>query len=227
MAWSIFGKKKKEKNPNEEIDKLHRTLEMLDKRERVLQKKIDQETDKAKQCLSKKNKSGAMVAMKRKKAYEEQVSRLNNQRFNIEQMQMKLEEATINMETYSAQRNGSQAIKGIYGNMTASKVDEEMDNVRDTFEDANEIGNAISESFDTGMGMDEDDLEDELNNLEQETLDEQMLNMKSGSNVPSHDVKSKEGSKQQSEQSGESEQQEQKPSNVDDELAALEADLNA
>lgn len=217
MAWSIFGKKKEKKKPNEELEQMHRTLEILEKRERVLQKKIDQEVEKAKACLAKKNKSGAMVAMKRKKAYESQIERLNNQRFNIEQIQMKLEEATIDMETFNAQRNGAEAIKGVYGNTTASKVDEDMDKVRDTIEDANEIGQAISESFGFGMEMDEDDVMDELNMLEQEELDKQMLDM---NNVPSHQVESK----QKAPSSTEPEKQKQPA--VDDELAALEAELN-
>jgi charged multivesicular body protein 4A/B len=53
--------------------------------------------------------------MKKKKTYEQQLERLNAQQMNMETMLMKLEEATIDMETLKSQKKGADTIKKIYG----------------------------------------------------------------------------------------------------------------
>lgn len=60
MAWkNMFGKKKA--SPQSAVppmEKLKETLDILDKRERFLSKKIEEEIAKAKEMLHKKNKNG-------------------------------------------------------------------------------------------------------------------------------------------------------------------------
>lgn len=54
----LFGKKKVTPTPRESIAKLRETLDMLEKREQFLQKKVDQQTQEAKKYMQQKNKRG-------------------------------------------------------------------------------------------------------------------------------------------------------------------------
>ena len=77
---------------------LHKqTLEMLGKRENLLQKKMQQELLKAKEFNSKGNKRAALQCLKRKKLYEQQAENLANH-------QLKLEEQVIMLEVRRRRR---------------------------------------------------------------------------------------------------------------------------
>lgn len=54
----LFGKKKQAPPPKESIAKLRETLDMLEKREQYLQKKMDKEVGEAKKFMAQKNKRG-------------------------------------------------------------------------------------------------------------------------------------------------------------------------
>jgi charged multivesicular body protein 4 len=54
----LFGSKKKAPAPKESIAKLRETLDMLEKREQFLQKKMDKEVAEAKKFMQQKNKRG-------------------------------------------------------------------------------------------------------------------------------------------------------------------------
>ena len=68
----LFGSKKKSPSPKESIAKLRETLDMLEKREQFLQKKIEQQTNDAKKFMQQKNKRGnkknlIIICLKKKK----------------------------------------------------------------------------------------------------------------------------------------------------------------
>ncbi|KAI3860102.1 hypothetical protein MKX03_033802, partial [Papaver bracteatum] len=56
MFTRIFRKPKKEPDALSTLDKLHETLEMLEKKESLLLKKVSAEVDKAKEFSKAKNK---------------------------------------------------------------------------------------------------------------------------------------------------------------------------
>jgi charged multivesicular body protein 4 len=180
----MFGKKADATpSPNAQIQKLGDTLEVIEKREEVLNKKIDQEVAKAREATKKGNKTVALTHLKRKKQYEEQANKLAAQRQNIEVMQMKMEEAAMNMETLKAQKEGAKAIQNMYGKTTIDKVDADMDKVREVMENANDISEAIAQP----MGVDDlltDELEEEFAQLEQEQIDKEILGIE-GQGMPS------------------------------------------
>jgi charged multivesicular body protein 4 len=94
-----------------------------------------------------------------------------------------IESANINKETLDAMSNASKAMKGIHGDLTVDKVDQVMEDLRDQ----HAVGEEIAEALTAGAGangVDEDELDEELAELQQEALDERML--KTGS-VPVHD----------------------------------------
>lgn len=69
---NLFGKKKAAPPPNpaEAIMKLRGTMETLTKREAYIQKKIELMVSEAKGKMARKDKNGALFALKKKKMYE-------------------------------------------------------------------------------------------------------------------------------------------------------------
>merc|ERR1719414_135151 len=71
----------------------------------------------------------------------------------------------------------AKALKAAHKNMNVDDVHDLMDDVAEQQEIANEISDAISAPVGFGNDVDEDDLMAELEELEQETLDEQLLDV--------------------------------------------------
>lgn len=182
----LFGKKKTTPSPQESIHRLRETIEMLTKREEFLEKKIEKELQIAKQNAS-KNKRVAMMALKRKKAYEVQVQKLSGARMTIESQLMAIEGATVNLETINAMREGAAALQGIHGSMSIDTVDNTMDQIREQMDIATEISDAIAQPL--GDPVDEDELEAELAELEAENLDEQLLTLNAPTTVSASPVR--------------------------------------
>eukprot|EP01116_Phalansterium_solitarium_P003312 TRINITY_DN14137_c0_g1_i1.p1 TRINITY_DN14137_c0_g1~~TRINITY_DN14137_c0_g1_i1.p1 ORF type:complete len:221 (+),score=31.18 TRINITY_DN14137_c0_g1_i1:143-805(+) len=170
----LFGSKKKAPPPKESIAKLRETLDMLEKREGFLQKKADAEIANAKKFMQQKNKRAALMCLKRKKTYEAQMEKLSGARMTIETQVMALEGANVNMETIKAMKAGAASLKGIHQDMNIDQVDDVMDDIREQMDLATEISDAISQPL-GGEVYDEDELLNELEELEQESLDEQFL----------------------------------------------------
>jgi charged multivesicular body protein 4 len=122
------------------------------------------------------------MALKRKKAYEDQVNKISGSRLTLETQVMAIENANVNLETMNAMKAGADAMKQIHGKLylelirDIDKVDTTMDDIRDQMDLANEISEAISQPVGFGNEFDEDELNQELEDLEQEELDQQLLN---------------------------------------------------
>lgn len=158
------------------IQRLNEALENLEKRENHVQKKVDKEQADAKRMVKAKNKKGAMMALKRKKMYEDQLTKMYNTRVTIENQKMALENANFNKELMNAMAQGAQALQSVNNDMSIDKVDETMDNIQEQMDLANEISDAIQQPV--GVGFDDDDeLEAELAELEAEDLDDTLLSV--------------------------------------------------
>ncbi|KAI1889147.1 hypothetical protein AGOR_G00176080 [Albula goreensis] len=149
-------------SPQEAINKLRETEEMLTKKQEYLEKKIEQEIATAKRNGT-KNKRAALQALKRKK--------------------QALENANTNTEVLKNMGFAAKAIKGVHQNMDLDKIDSLMQDITEQQEVAQEICDAISRPF--GEQFDEDELLAELEELQQEELEESMKNMGRLPSVPS------------------------------------------
>nr|ABK25790.1 unknown [Picea sitchensis] len=107
MFSRLFGRPKEEANPISTLDKLNETLEMLEKKEKVLQKKIQAEVEKARDFTRAKNKKAAIQCLKRKRLYEVQIEQLGNYQLRIHDQMIMLEGAKATTETVAALRTGS------------------------------------------------------------------------------------------------------------------------
>ncbi|KZS98030.1 Snf7-domain-containing protein [Sistotremastrum niveocremeum HHB9708] len=172
---SYFGGRRDTKQgARDAIVQLRQQLQMLEKKEDHLQKKIDEEVKKAK-ANAVSNKAVATAALRRKKAHEQELTRLSGTRLQLEMQVNTLESANLNAETMAAMKRGADALKAIHGNLSMNKVDATMDQINEQRELANEISEAISNPLNAGIDLDEDELKDELAELEREELDERLM----------------------------------------------------
>ena len=61
--------------------------------------------------------SGALFALKRKKMFEAEVMKLQGAKITLEGQVNALESAVVNIETFQAMKRGTDALKGIRGNL--------------------------------------------------------------------------------------------------------------
>jgi charged multivesicular body protein 4 len=116
----------------------------------------------------------AKAALRRKKAFEHQLEQTSAQMMTVEREVSSIETANINKETLDAMKNASTAMKSIHGGLTIDKVDQVMEDLRDQHAVGEEIAEALTQGA-SSTGIDEDELDEELAELQQEALDERML----------------------------------------------------
>ncbi|KAG8376091.1 hypothetical protein BUALT_Bualt09G0027400 [Buddleja alternifolia] len=175
MFSRILGKPKQETNALTTLDKLNETLEMLEKKEGVLQKKAYAEVEKAKDYTRAKNKRAAIQCLKRKKLYEEQIGQLANFQLRIHDQMIMLEGAKATTETVDALRSGAAAMKSMAKATNIDDVDKTMDEINEQTENMKQIQEALATPIGAAADFDEDELEAELEELEGAELEEQLL----------------------------------------------------
>eukprot|EP00250_Pteridium_aquilinum_P027159 c3432_g1_i1 orf=507-1157(-) len=175
MFSRLFGKPKQEPTTLATLEKLSETLEMLEKKEMVLQKKISMEVEKAKAYTKAKNKRAAIQCLKRKKLYEVQVEQLGNFQLRIHDQMILLEGAKATTETVDALRTGASAMKAMHKSTNIDDVDKTMDEINEQTENMKQIQEALSAPIGAAADFDEDELEAELEELEGAELEEQLL----------------------------------------------------
>eukprot|EP00833_Pecoramyces_ruminatium_P009378 jgi/Orpsp1_1/1183410/evm.model.c7180000085081.1 len=177
-------KNKKKANPKDAIAQLKETLDILEKRQAILEKKIENE-EKIARANATKNKRIAIAALKRKRAYNNEIEKMMGSRMTIETQIMTIENANTNLQTLNAMKQGANALSNIHGKMNIDKVEDTMDDIREQMDLANEISDAIAQPINFGDVIDEDELNAELESLEQEELDMKLLESDKLSKIPS------------------------------------------
>ncbi|XP_059586453.1 charged multivesicular body protein 4a isoform X1 [Alligator mississippiensis] len=178
-AWrgcSIVWKKGKVPTPQEAIQRLRETEELLLKKQEFLETKIQQELVTARKHGT-KNKRAALQALKRKKRYEGKLAQLDGTLSTIEFQREALENATTNTEVLKTMSDAARAMKQAHQNMDIDKVDDLMSDITEQQDIAQQISDAISKPVGFGDDVDEDELLAELEELEQEDLDKELLNV--------------------------------------------------
>ncbi|CAB4015883.1 charged multivesicular body 4b [Paramuricea clavata] len=177
------AKQKQGPSPQEAIQRLRTTEEMLQKKSEHLEKKIDQELNIAKTNAS-KNKRSALNALKRKKRLEKQLQQIDGTLSTIEFQRQALENANTNTEVLNSMKYAANALKQAQ-QLDVDDVHDMMDDISEQHDVANEIANAISSPVGFGQDIDEDELNAELEELEQEELDERLLDVAGTAQLPS------------------------------------------
>jgi hypothetical protein len=144
------------------------TIHLLHKKIVHSEKRMNDEIDKAKQCLKRKNKSKAMIHLKRKKMLEKQINNLHGQIMNLEQQSISLEGLTMNQQVVNTMKITSNTMKRMNKEMDVDKVDNLVSNIQDHMDDIEEVNQVLSTPIgDVGL-MDDDELLAELEGLENE-----------------------------------------------------------
>ncbi|KAI4380381.1 hypothetical protein MLD38_006579 [Melastoma candidum] len=175
MLGRLFGKPKQETNALSTLDKLNENLEMLEKKEKVLVKKVAAEVEKAKEFTKAKNKRAAIQCLKRKRLYEQQVEQLGNFQLRIHDQMIMLEGAKATTETVDVLRSGAATMKAMQKAMNIDDVDKTMDEINEQTENMKQIQEALSTPIGAVADFDEDELEAELEELEGAELEEVLL----------------------------------------------------
>jgi len=173
MSYFGAGRKDPKQTARDAIVGLRQQLQMIEKKEEYLQRKIEEETKKAR-ANAVSNKAVATAALKRKKVTEQELDRLAGSRLQLEMQVNTLESANLNAETMAAMKKASDALKVIHGNLNMDKVDATMNAVNEQRELANEIAEALSNPIYSGVDVDEDELSAELEELQQEELNNRL-----------------------------------------------------
>uniref|UniRef100_A0A6B2LJK5 Uncharacterized protein n=1 Tax=Arcella intermedia TaxID=1963864 RepID=A0A6B2LJK5_9EUKA len=114
----------------------------------------------------------AMMALKRKKTYETQITQLSQARLTLEIQITAIEGATTNNQALQSMLEGARALRQLNRNMDVEGVEEMMEDIREQMEVASEIGQAIANPLGIDA-LDDADLEEELNALVEEEVNEQ------------------------------------------------------
>lgn len=187
--FGTTGKAGKGPSPQEAIQRLRDTEEMLTKKQEFLEKKIEHELLTARQHGT-KNKRAALQALKHKKRYEKQLAQIDGTLSTIEFQREALENANTNTEVLKNMGFAAKAMQAAHENMDIDKVDDLMQDITEQQELAQEISDAISKPVGFGEDFDEDELMAELEELEQEELDKNLLEIGGAENVPLPNVPS-------------------------------------
>lgn len=172
-GWFGGGAAAKKNAPKNAIINLREQLDMLTKRERHLEQQIADQDAIARKNVS-TNKNVARTALKRKKLNEQSLATTQAQITTLEQQIHSIESATLNYETLRVMKDAGQAMKTIHGGMDIDKVEETMEEIRESAAISREMGEAITR-VSLGNEIDEDELLKELEDMEQEQLDNKMI----------------------------------------------------
>lgn len=157
------------------VDKLKDTLEMLDKREALLMKKIDNELQKARELNRQGNKRAALQCLKRKKLYESQQEVVANQQLKLQEQMIVLEGSKATAETFNALKSGAGAMKQLAKETDVDKVDKVMDEISEQTEKMRQVNEALGQQVGYAAELDEDELEAELAELDALDVEDALL----------------------------------------------------
>ena len=93
------------------LAKMAAHVQTMGKRERLVESKMAAQQQQAKACAKAKNKRGAMMALKKKKVYETELTQLSNTRFQLEQQMIMVEQAVMGSSTLNAMKTGASAMQ--------------------------------------------------------------------------------------------------------------------
>jgi charged multivesicular body protein 4 len=193
----FFGSKKEKQQPAatqsassntglpDAIQKNKIAIDTLEKRQKLLEKRIADEEADAKTRVASNDKRGALMALKRKKMLETELETLMNSRMTLEQQINSLEAAQMNQIAVSALAHGVNVHKQLNQQIDVEHVDQLMEDMQEQLDLQNEIAQVMSAG--NRIGEDED-LMRELEQLQEATLDEQLIGAGS---VPSGPVADK------------------------------------
>eukprot|EP00924_Labyrinthula_sp_SR-Ha-C_P013579 maker-scaffold_5-snap-gene-7.5-mRNA-1 protein AED:0.00 eAED:0.00 QI:125/1/1/1/1/1/2/1032/238 len=138
--------------------KVKSTIRRLEKRKAFVEKRIERETEAAKKEVKAKNKKRALLHLKKKKAFENDVMKLDGMILNLEQQSLAIESGSVTYDVVDAMKTGLNAQKKINKEIDVEKTDDLMADIKDMQDEANEVSELLAEP------VEDLELDDELMN---------------------------------------------------------------
>lgn len=110
-------------------------------------------------------KQRAMQLLKQKKMYEGQQDNIMQQRFHVEQMQFTRETMLETKLQLDAMKDAAAVMQKEFKNFSVEDVEKMGDQLRDLYEQHEEIQEILGHTYDVPDDVDEDDLNEQLNAL--------------------------------------------------------------
>jgi len=170
---NLFGAKKVETNEpvntNSIIDtvsKLKEQISSLEKRRAYIDKKIEIQNVEIKNKIAKNDKKGAMFSLKKRKNFEEEISKIDGMCLTLEDQLNSLESASINSQYISALKNGNNVLKRAHKNLDNNGLETLIDDIAEQKEISQSINDLMNQTMNNVL--DDPDLLDEFESLQNE-----------------------------------------------------------
>ena len=160
------------------IQNLSEQTEKIEKRQKVLEVKMNDLKKSAIEKKQKGNTKGALMDMKQMKMREKEIAKLDGQMLVLQEQQMMIEGANNDQSVVNAMKQGAGAIKELNKQADVDDIAELQDELADMKADADERGEFFANMAQEGN----DELLDELNELEADAVEEEMGNMNINNN---------------------------------------------
>jgi charged multivesicular body protein 7 len=132
----------------------------------LLNNRVDELAQQAKDAVTRKNRVAALAALKSKKTAEASLATRYATLNQLEEVAAKLETAADNVQLVKVMESSGTALKNLNAQIGgADRVDAVMDRVREQMSAADEVGAILSEA--TGAVVDEAEIDDELEAMEE------------------------------------------------------------
>lgn len=179
MFGRFFGGKKKDeplKPPEidlpEAILRNKEAIEILEKRQVHIEKRIITQDEEAKKRAKEGDKRGALLALKRKKMYEKELEQLGNAHLTLEQQIITLESAQTQQVAVGALTAGVVVQKALNQQLNLSKIDDLMEDLHEQAAMQQELAQVLCQGASLG---DDSELLAELHEIEVKQLEEALV----------------------------------------------------
>eukprot|EP00735_Rhodelphis_limneticus_P001991 TRINITY_DN12731_c0_g1::TRINITY_DN12731_c0_g1_i1::g.28704::m.28704 TRINITY_DN12731_c0_g1::TRINITY_DN12731_c0_g1_i1::g.28704 ORF type:complete len:223 (-),score=27.09,sp/P0C0A3/CHMP6_MOUSE/41.80/2e-37,Snf7/PF03357.16/4e-40,Snf7/PF03357.16/2.4e+03,PIG-S/PF10510.4/0.0013,PIG-S/PF10510.4/2e+03,Orthopox_A47/PF06334.6/0.0023,YliH/PF10799.3/0.076,DUF1269/PF06897.7/50,DUF1269/PF06897.7/2.5,MutS_III/PF05192.13/8.8 TRINITY_DN12731_c0_g1_i1:408-1076(-) len=158
------GKKSKPVSDNDmAILRLKTSRDKLQRFRKKLLTTLEHEDEKARELLKQGKRDRARLELKRKRYLEQQLSKLDEQMFSLENLVSSIETAQMNAKVLEGIKAGNEALKSIQQSMSIDEVEKVMEEAADLQADSHEIGEILSRNL---SREDEEEVLRELEELE-------------------------------------------------------------
>lgn len=171
----LFGRADKPKEDAPPPPTLNDAATRLEQRGGVIDariKKIDNDLlELRKQILATRGttqerlKQRAMQLLKQKKMYEQQQDQVMNQQFHVEQMAFTTETMAETKIQLDAMKQAATVMKEEFKKFNVEEVEKMQDELRELYEQNEEIQEIMGQTYDVPMDVDEGELDEQLNAL--------------------------------------------------------------
>lgn len=195
MLSRVFGgkgnpKAKAAQTPQEAIQRLQEVEDVLNKKVEHLEGRINEETNIARRD-ARTNKRNAINALKRKKRLEKTLQQIDGTLTTLEYQREALQNAAMSGEAFKALQGATKALQTVHKDLDVDNVHDLMDDLAEQHELSNEIASAISNPVGFNADIDEFELENELAQLEQESIQRELTEINlpkvPGHKIPTYD----------------------------------------